>query len=121
MPKAHSQAESKTYDVSGEELQKRLDQAIASFPRVGLVTEDASTMRKEFVFRTPIFRFPDLVTYQVVPLFNDKSTLAIHSKSIYGGSDLGVNKKRVEEILEKLDDLLPPLVLNVEKSPTIAL
>jgi uncharacterized protein (DUF1499 family) len=41
-----------------------------------------------------LWNFPDLVTVQVDPAGADRSRLIIWSRSVYGQSDLGVNRKR---------------------------
>lgn len=57
-----------------------------------------------YVARSALLNFPDLVTVQVDPAGPGKSTIAIWSRSVYGRSDLGANKARVESWLT----LLPP-------------
>jgi uncharacterized protein (DUF1499 family) len=53
-----------------------------------------------------VFNFPDLVTVQVSPAPPDGATLVIWSRSVYGESDLGVNRKRVVAWLSALDAAL---------------
>ena len=65
--------------------------------------------RKEFVVRALIFRWPDVVTYTTIPLTPTTSTFAIHSYSVFGGSDLGVNRKRVEKIISGVNKEIAPL------------
>ena len=110
--------ESKFYDINYVELEKALTKVIERQPRMTYIATDSETGRKEYVQRTPIFRFPDVLTFKTIPV--DKnfdlcqpersekcskapiSTIALHSYSIYGGSDLGVNRKRVNTILDEL-------------------
>jgi uncharacterized protein (DUF1499 family) len=49
-----------------------------------------------------LLNWPDVITTQI---FGDdkKSTLAMHSYSIYGGSDLGVNRDRIRSWLIEID------------------
>jgi len=54
-----------------------------------------------------VFNFPDLIMAQVTPATPDSSTLIIYSRSLYGHSDLGVNRKRVETWLAALQTKLP--------------
>lgn len=60
-------------------------------------------LQSHFVVRSAVFGFPDLVTLQVTAIGPDRSTLVIWSRSVYGYSDLGVNRKRVVAWLSALD------------------
>lgn len=55
-----------------------------------------------YVVRTALLNFPDLVTVSVAGPDDGPSTLVIYSRSVYGHSDLGVNRKRVEAWLASL-------------------
>jgi len=91
------------YTVPVATLEQALDKAIAKQPRITFIAEDKDTMRKEWVQRSLIFRFPDVITAKLVPLGADKSSIAIHSYSVYGAGDLGVNAARVKSILSDID------------------
>jgi uncharacterized protein (DUF1499 family) len=60
-----------------------------------------------YVVRSAAFNFPDLVTAQVRPDGPDGSDLILYSRSVYGESDLGVNRKRVQAWIGALDQKLP--------------
>ena len=51
---------------------------------------------------TPLVGFPDTVTVRFIELPDGRSTLAIYSRSHYGRSDLGANKKRIDQWLSQL-------------------
>ncbi len=55
-----------------------------------------------YVVRSAMLNFPDLVTVQVDPAGADRATLIIWSRSVYGRSDLGVNRKRTESLARRL-------------------
>jgi len=55
-----------------------------------------------FVARSVWVNFPDLVTAQVDELGPDASTLTLYSRSVYGYSDLGVNRQRLNAWLDAL-------------------
>ena len=55
-----------------------------------------------YVQRSTLFGFPDYISVRFIDLDNGGSTLAVFSRSRLGQSDLGVNKKRVEDWLSKL-------------------
>lgn len=91
------------FDVSAADLEKALDLIVLKSPRISEIATDESTHRREYVQRALLFRWPDVITFQAIPLEDSKSTLAIHSFSIYGAGDLGVNKNRVTTWLDELD------------------
>ena len=49
-----------------------------------------------------MFNFPDLITAQVGEAGPDASTLVLYSRSVYGYSDLGVNRRRLNAWLAAL-------------------
>lgn len=61
-------------------------------------------LQAHFVARSAVFNFPDLIAVQVTP----DSGLILWSRSIYGRSDLGVNRQRLLAWLAALDAALPP-------------
>ena len=71
------------------------DMALAE-PRVTMTEQDQDGLAMEFVQRSALFRFPDIVTVKVLPAGDSRSTLAIYSRSVYGHLDFGVNRKRVD-------------------------
>jgi uncharacterized protein (DUF1499 family) len=48
-------------------------------------------------------RFPDTIDVEVVPVGDDKSTLAIYSRSLVGRSDFGVNRARIARWMAALE------------------
>lgn len=96
---------SPSYNVDINTLEKTIDKIILSSDlRTQLINEDKSTNRREYVQRMRFLNWPDVITVQ---LFGDDkkgtSTFAMHSYSIYGGSDLGVNRDRVRTWINKID------------------
>ncbi|MEZ4679220.1 MAG: DUF1499 domain-containing protein [Caldilineaceae bacterium] len=82
-----------SYTGSTAEAQQKLLAVIEQLPRTTLVTVEATYLHVEF--RSLIFRFVDDVEFYL-----DDATKTIHfrSASRLGYSDLGVNRKRMEEI-----------------------
>lgn len=62
----------------------------------------------DYVVRTNIMRYPDIVTVRFIELGPNSSTLAIYSRSVYGHSDFGVNEKRVRNWLNFLKQEINP-------------
>jgi uncharacterized protein (DUF1499 family) len=94
--------EAPLFDVPVEQLQVAWDEMLAEQPRIQLLRRDVTNMQIDYVQRTPLLRFPDLITVRFVPIDDTHSTFAIYSRSIYGRGDMGVNRARVEEWLAKL-------------------
>jgi uncharacterized protein (DUF1499 family) len=101
---ARADAISPVYSIPAGELSGIVDEIVLSQPRITSIAEDPATQRKEWVQRSLLFRFPDVITIQSIPVTDRTSTLAVHSYSIYGGSDLGVNGNRVRSWLSEIDD-----------------
>jgi uncharacterized protein (DUF1499 family) len=77
-------------------------------PRTYLSAAYPDRLQADWVVRSAAFNFPDLVTAQVTPDGADAATLVLYSRSVYGYSDLGVNRRRVTAWLAALDQALNP-------------
>jgi uncharacterized protein (DUF1499 family) len=71
-------------------------------PRTRLLSRDNAAGRATYVQRSAIFGFPDYISIGVVPA-EGGSRLSIYSRSRFGYSDLGANKARVEQWLDKIE------------------
>lgn len=81
------------YQKSRAEAKESLKTIIQAMPRTKLVEEDESYLHYEFT--SLLLRFVDDVEF----LFDDESkTIHFRSASRTGYGDLGVNRKRMEEI-----------------------
>ena len=81
------------YRKSRAEAKESLKAIVQTMPRIKLVEDDESYLRYEFT--SLLLRFVDDVEF----LFDDESkTLHFRSASRTGYGDLGVNRKRMEEI-----------------------
>jgi len=76
---------------------KTLEETVADRPRTRIVTADETYLHAEEKSR--IFGFVDDIEFQLHPA---EGIAAVRSASRTGRSDLGVNRKRVEEIRSKL-------------------
>jgi len=103
---ADPHADSPVFDVSVEQLRERWRDVVAVQPRVELVAEDEEGQQFDYVQRSARFRFPDIITVRFISVATyhseSQSTLAIYSRSVYGKSDLGVNRERIEGWLKIL-------------------
>jgi uncharacterized protein (DUF1499 family) len=62
--------------------------------------------RADWVARSRVFNFPDLVSAQALPQQGGGALLILYSASVYGRSDFGVNHGRLKTWLAALDRAL---------------
>ncbi|MBD3318159.1 MAG: DUF1499 domain-containing protein, partial [Chitinivibrionales bacterium] len=82
-----------TYQGSGEQAMRRLVNVIESMKRTNIVTRTNDYLYVEFT--TAFWRFVDDVEFS---FDHDGKTIHFRSASRLGKSDLGVNRKRMEEV-----------------------
>lgn len=95
-------AESPVFDLPAAQLAEAVEAALAREPRTRLLRADRGIGQFVYQQRSLLFHFPDVVRIQLVPIGESRSTLAIHSRSIYGRNDLGVNRRRVRRWLQAI-------------------
>jgi hypothetical protein len=76
-------------------------------PRTFRLAVDRAGLTGSWVARSAVWNFPDVVTARVTPRGAEGSTLALYSHSLYGRSDLGVNRRRLDTWLAAIDASLP--------------
>jgi uncharacterized protein (DUF1499 family) len=91
--------ESSVYGISAEQLFEVVRATVLAQPRTQAAQSQPELRRLVLIQRSLVFRFPDTITVQVFPLPGGRSTLAMYSRSNYGRSDLGVNRRRVRHWL----------------------
>lgn len=67
----------------------------------------ADGLTRHYVVRTPLMRYPDLVSIEISPASDGPETgasISVFSRSVYGHSDLGANKARVDQLLTALQN-----------------
>nr|WP_070960119.1 DUF1499 domain-containing protein [Hyphomonas sp. Mor2] len=84
-------------------LYSRLSEIIASDRKFGKIEADAEKLRIKFVATTGLMRFKDDVDIEVIPIEDGKATFAIYSRSRVGYSDLGANRKRVNQLITRVN------------------
>lgn len=104
--KAKVDLESPTFDVSVEKLQTAWHDVAMAEPRVELLSRDDGKQRYDYLQRSRLLRYPDIITIQLIATADGGSTFAIYSRSLYGRSDFGVNKARVTDWIAKLQTKL---------------
>ncbi len=89
-----------TYKSTPQVAFSQLKQAIASQPRTKIITQSPNYLYAEFT--SAIMKFVDDVEFY---LDEDAKVIHVRSASRLGQSDLGVNRKRIETIRAKLQEL----------------
>ncbi len=89
-----------TYKSTPQVAFTQLRQAIESQPRTKIITQSPNYLYAEFT--SAIMKFVDDVEFY---LDEDAKVIHVRSASRLGQSDLGVNRKRIETIRAKLQEL----------------
>ncbi|MEQ9518126.1 MAG: DUF1499 domain-containing protein [Parvibaculum sp.] len=95
---------SPVFPMDAQTLEDNFADIALGEPRV--VRKASDEGQRDFVQRSALMRFPDTITFEAIDLGDGKSTCAIYSRSAIGHSDLGVNKKRIDAWLKKLEATL---------------
>lgn len=93
------------FNCSASQLTEKLKEILENQPRLQLYRSDSQ--QQHYVQRSLIFRFPDIITIECHAVDKQHSTVFIYSRSVYGYSDFGVNKKRIQNYLDQLISSLP--------------
>jgi hypothetical protein len=88
--------------LPAQALYDKARDAFSRKPSTYVAAEFPSRLQIHYVVRSALMNYPDLVTVQVNPAEADQSTLVIWSRSVYGRSDLGVNRQRTKAWLAAL-------------------
>lgn len=94
--------EAPEFQASVDELSVAFDEVALGDSRVKVLSGSAAAGHVTYVQRSALFAFPDYVSVRFLEADGGKSTLAVFSRSRFGQSDLGVNKKRVNRWLDDL-------------------
>jgi uncharacterized protein (DUF1499 family) len=100
-----SAASSPIFSMSEELLADRFDEVIAGESGIVRVTDAKTQNRLVLIQHSVLLRFPDVITVEFVALDADRSSLAIYSRARYGRGDFGVNRKRVQRWLSRLEQM----------------
>lgn len=88
---------SQVYNIAASELANLVDDFIQNQPRVIRLAGQVDELLITYVQRTPIMGYPDYITIKIIQQGASQSKLAIFSRSRFGHSDFGVNKRRIVE------------------------
>jgi len=80
-----------------------IDEAIRVSEEISRRVDDTSDpAQARYVTWTPLMRFPDTSSFQAVPLDNGRVGLVAYGRAQIGYSDGGVNRRRLEWIVSRL-------------------
>ncbi|MEZ5791983.1 MAG: DUF1499 domain-containing protein [Nitratireductor sp.] len=99
---AKSDFEPPVYSLRVGALSQRFAESLAQEEKLELVGNTDGGLRLRFVQHTPLVEFPDTIQVDFLSLGENRSTLAIYSRSKYGYSDMGTNRARIERWLSRL-------------------
>ncbi len=102
-PNATADAEAEVYPITPAELLARIKSVALSEPSTSELKCDPDCDRTLRILQlTRLMRYPDTVDIEVSAAPGG-ATLAIYSRSLVGGSDFGVNRKRIDRWLAALE------------------
>lgn len=93
------------YAVPPEELARALEDFVLRQRDTQRIAGRPEELWMTYVQRTERLKFPDYVSVKIVPLEDGRSTLSVFSRARFGYGDMGVNKARVQAMLEALRPL----------------
>jgi uncharacterized protein (DUF1499 family) len=96
-----------SYPVQADRMFTLIQGVAIGQPRTYRAALYADRLQAHYIARSALFNFPDLITVQVTKADADSSTLIMYSRSVYGHSDLGVNRQRINTWLAALQTKIP--------------
>ena len=102
---------SPVFDLPWDRLRDYWIEMISGEARVVRAIADFGPRRYVYIQHSPLFRFPDIVTVELIPLGSARSSIALYSRSRYGEYDFAKNRKRVEKWLFLLQRVARPAEL----------
>jgi hypothetical protein len=108
---------SPVFDMAWDRLREYWLEMISGEKRILRALADPGSRRYVYIQHSPLFRFPDIITVEFVPLGPDRSSLALYSRSRYGEYDFGKNRNRVEWWLLLLEKIAQPATPSHKLTP----
>lgn len=91
-----------SFSMSAQELAQAITKVATAADRSKKIASFDDGMSQTYVVRTAVMGFPDFMSVNIKPISDTKSVIKIYSRSRFGYSDLGVNKRRVQQWLSAL-------------------
>jgi uncharacterized protein (DUF1499 family) len=96
-------SEPPVFALSGARLRSLVSEAALADPGVTLV--QSGPRQDRYLARTRLMRYPDTIVAEVIEQGPNLSTLALYSRSQIGRSDFGVNRRRIERWVRRIEPL----------------
>jgi len=96
------------FDMPWDRLRDYWLEMISGEARVVRMAADLAARRYVYIQHSPVFRFPDIITVELISLDAGRSSIAVYSCSRYGKYDFHKNRKRVEKWLFLLQKVAHP-------------
>jgi uncharacterized protein (DUF1499 family) len=103
---------SPVFNLPWDRLRDFWVEMVSGEPRVVRAIADLDPRSYVYIQHSPVFRFPDIVTVELVPIGATHSSIALYSRSRYGEYDFAKNRKRVEKWLFLLQKVAQPAELS---------
>ena len=97
------------FNMPWDQLREYWKEMIAQTPAI-LEVSEFERRRAVYIQHSPILGFPAVITVEFVASGPEVSSLAVYSRSRYGGYDFAKNRKRVERWLFRLQEVARPAV-----------
>lgn len=91
------------YEMPAGALAVKFDDLAMLKPSVTRLDGDPADLFVTYIARTKYVGFPDYISIKFIELDADRSTIAVFSRSRFGYSDRGVNRRRVLAWLAELE------------------
>ncbi len=95
-------ADAPVFDMDAAALAQAFDEMALAQPNVRLLAGSLDDLWLTYVQRSALMRYPDYISVRFIDRPDGTATLAIFSRSRFGHSDLGVNRKRVAAWIKAL-------------------
>lgn len=97
-----------TFAAGAARAAKAWIEVIEAQPRTQVLAVSADGLQVEAEQRSTVFGFTDRISARFMPLAEDRSTAALYSRAGLGYWDLGVNRRRLHDWVERLEERLNP-------------
>jgi uncharacterized protein (DUF1499 family) len=90
------------FAISATQLAQRWGDVLRQQPRTRIVAQSSDHLQIEAEQRSAWFGFVDRISFRAVPVDEETSTFFAYSRSLTGYWDMGVNRGRLTDWLEQL-------------------
>jgi Protein of unknown function (DUF1499) len=105
------------FDMPWDRLRDYWIEMISGERRIVRAVIEGGPRQYTYIQHSPVFRFPDIITVEFVPLGSNRSSIALYSQSRYGEYDFAKNRKRVERWLLLLRKVAQPATPDHGRTP----